>query len=124
VQPTDGTPVKTRGSRSFSNGKRTPLRLLMVEDHPDTNRSLERILTRRGYTVRTAFTVQEAIQRAGDFEFDVLVSDIGLPDGTGFDVIKTLAERQCFKSVALSGYGMEKDVARSKEAGFTAHLTK
>jgi signal transduction histidine kinase/DNA-binding response OmpR family regulator len=121
---TGGSPIKSRGSRTFANGKRTPLRLLMVEDHPDTNRSLERILTRRGYTVRTAFTVQEAIQHAGDFEFDVLVSDIGLPDGTGFDVIKTLARCQHFKSVALSGYGMEKDIARSKEAGFTAHLTK
>ncbi len=104
-----------------------PLRLLVVEDHADTAAALKKLLTRRGYEVRSAETVAQALEVAEDFDFDVLVSDIGLPDGTGVDLMLQLSAepgRRPFRGVALSGYGMQEDLERSSAAGFSHHLTK
>ncbi len=104
--------------------KRKSVRLLLVEDHEDTNLSLTRMLRRRGYEVHPAFDVRSALDLAAANEFDVLVSDIGLPDGTGTDLFRTLrAQRQIF-GIALSGYGMEEDICRSRDVGFSHHLVK
>ncbi len=104
-----------------------PLRLLLVEDHVDTAAALNKLLVRRGYEVRSAESVSQAMEVAAEFDFDVLVSDIGLPDGTGVDLFQRLAARpgkRAFRGIALSGYGMQEDLERSSAAGFSHHLTK
>jgi signal transduction histidine kinase/ActR/RegA family two-component response regulator len=104
-----------------------PLRLLLVEDHSDTAAMLRRLLLRRGYEVRLAESVEEALEAARDYDLDVLVSDIGLPDGTGIDLIRRLSDLKgglTFRGIALSGFGMTEDLERSRNAGFTEHLTK
>jgi PAS domain S-box-containing protein len=103
------------------------LRIMLVEDHQDTAATLLRLLSRRGYEVQSASSVTSALELARSFTFDVLVSDIGLPDGTGVDLLRKLREVPRMASipgVALSGFGMDEDIARSKDAGFTDHLTK
>jgi DNA-binding response OmpR family regulator len=84
------------------------------------------ILERRGYRIETAHDVQSALEVAEDFPFELLISDLGLPDGTGFDLMKELKRRRgdSFRGVALSGFGMESDIERSMEAGFEEHLIK
>lgn len=107
-----------------SVSQRKLLRLLLVEDHEDTKRSLSRMLQRRGYEVHSASDVRSALEIAMNMQFDVLVSDIGLPDGSGHDLLRSLrAKREVF-GIALSGYGMEDDIRRSGEAGFSHHLVK
>jgi signal transduction histidine kinase len=102
------------------------LRLLVVEDHRDTLETLEMLLRRHGYVVRTAASIEESLKVAKGYDFDVLVSDIGLPDGRGVDLLKKLEvmRGQKVASVAMSGFGMEEDVERSREAGFSEHLIK
>ena len=100
------------------------LRLLLVEDHEDTSRSLSRLLVRRGYEVRAARTLETALETAREFEFDVLISDMGLPDGSGIELMEQLLGRAKVRGIALSGYGMEEDVQRSMGVGYREHLTK
>ena len=99
-------------------------RILLVEDHGDTARTMERLLTSFGYEVRVADSVALALQLAATEAFDLLISDIGLPDGTGHALMRQLRSRRPIKGIVLSGYGMEEDIRKSKDAGFFAHLTK
>ncbi|HEX8280967.1 MAG TPA: response regulator, partial [Chthoniobacterales bacterium] len=105
--------------------ERKPMRILLVEDHEDTNRSLTQLLRRRGYHVRPAHNIAKAVEVAAKEEFDVLVSDIGLPDGTGVDLMQQLkaSDRPIF-GIALTGFGMEEDIRRSHDGGFDHHLIK
>jgi CheY-like chemotaxis protein len=98
-------------------------RILLVEDHPDTARLLSRVLGSWGYEVRVAQSVASGLEAASP-PFDLLISDLGLPDGTGHDLMRQLRARGPLKAIAVSGYGMEEDQQRSREAGFLAHLTK
>lgn len=99
--------------------------VLLVDDHEDTSRMLALLLERHGYTVFTAGSVRGALDVAADRGFDVLISDIGLPDGSGLDLMSILRERGgAVKGIALSGFGMEDDIRRSRAAGFREHLTK
>jgi PAS domain S-box-containing protein len=101
------------------------IRILLVDDHEDTNRAMGRLLRRLGYNVQTAGSVQDALSAAeSDPPFDLLISDIGLPDGSGLQLMEELLKRRPIKGIALSGFGMEEDVKKSKEAGFYEHLTK
>jgi PAS domain S-box-containing protein len=101
------------------------LEVLLVEDHGDTARVLARILTRRGYRVETAGDVAAALEVASHRRFDLLISDLGLPDRSGLELISELRLRgQTLPAIALSGYGQEEDVKRSREAGFTVHMIK
>lgn len=111
----------TERERSFPG-----LRLLVVEDHRDTLFTLERLLTRRGYVVRTAASIAESLQVAREYDFDVLVSDIGLPDGRGTELLHQMGvlRGKLPPSIAMSGFGMEEDLERSRQAGFAEHLTK
>ena len=102
----------------------THCRILLVEDHEDTLRILSKLLRGFGYDVRTASTVAAALEAAARESFDLLVSDLGLPDGSGLDVMSTLKSRYGLKGIALSGFGMDEDLRRSREAGFEQHLTK
>jgi two-component system CheB/CheR fusion protein len=100
------------------------VQILLVDDHQDTNRAMARLLTRLGYQVRTADSVRSALDAAGETQFDLLISDIGLPDGSGLELMRQLLAQRPIKGIALSGFGMEEDVKKSKEAGFYEHLTK
>jgi PAS domain S-box-containing protein len=98
------------------------LHVLLVDDHEDTRYALRRLL--KDHDVRTASCVSAALEEAALYDFDLLISDIGLPDGSGMDLMQQLRARYNMKGIALSGYGMEDDVRRSLNAGFCAHLTK
>ncbi len=98
--------------------------VLLVEDHADTRHVLSRLLTSFGCVVTTAASVKEALEAAQRETFDLLVSDLGLPDGSGIDVMRHLGQRQGVRGIALSGYGQDEDMRRSREAGFETHLTK
>ena len=100
------------------------LRLLIVEDHEDTARALSRLLTRAGYVVNLARDVASALALAGRETFDLLITDLGLPDGSGHDVMAGLQKIQPLPGIAMSGYGMDDDMSRSRESGFTEHLVK
>jgi signal transduction histidine kinase/ActR/RegA family two-component response regulator len=100
-------------------------RILLVEDHEDTNTSLTRLLRRRGYQVLSAHNVKAALDLANQEEFDVLVSDMGLPDGTGLELMQKLTEADhAVFGIALTGFGMESDIRKSHAAGFHHHLIK
>jgi signal transduction histidine kinase/HAMP domain-containing protein/CheY-like chemotaxis protein len=103
--------------------ERQRMRILLVEDHEDTNRSLTNLLRRRGYHVQSASSFQSAIELSANEPFDVLISDLGLPDGNGIDLIQKLASRPLL-AIALTGFGMEDDIRRSREVGFQHHLVK
>ena len=103
--------------------RRLAFRVLLVEDHADTRQVLKRLLTNFGCQVTTAGSVREAVAAAERQTFDVLVSDLGLPDGSGTDVMRHMA-RQNVRGIALSGFGQDEDLRRSREAGFETHLIK
>jgi PAS domain S-box-containing protein len=100
------------------------LKLLIVEDHEATRQVLQRLLTIKGHQVTTAGSVQEALAIHGKERFDAVISDLGLPDGSGLDLMRELQQQRPVPGIALSGYGMEDDLLRTKEAGFFAHLVK
>jgi len=107
------------------NGTAKSRRILLVEDHPATLEILMRLLTRAGHHVIPADSVATAQAAANDHRFDLLISDLGLPDGTGIDLITALhVHHPNFQAIALSGYGMDEDLRRTHEAGFAAHLIK
>ncbi len=105
------------------NGERT-WRLLLIEDQPDARRGLQMLLEREGYEVRTAATAAEALEVARDWPFDLLVSDIGLPDLSGLELLPRLRAMRQAPAIALTGFGMEQDIQRATEAGFDVHITK
>ena len=100
------------------------LRILLVEDHGDTRRTLSRLLSHFGHEISVADCTQSALEMFNSKEFDVVLSDIGLPDGSGYDVISQAKRKQRVKGVALTGFGSDEDIRRGKEAGFDFHLTK
>ena len=101
-----------------------PLRLLVVEDHADTAKILRRLLTSSGHAVKTAGTVAAAMDLAREHVFDIVISDLGLPDGTGYELMRHLKEHYALVGIAMSGFGMEEDLIKSSEAGFSEHLVK
>ena len=101
-----------------------PLNLLLVEDHEPTLMALSRLLRGLGHRVTGATSVLAATAAASQDGYDVIISDLGLPDGSGLDVMRQLRERYPGRGIALTGYGMDADIAASKEAGFAEHLTK
>jgi len=104
---------------------RDPVRLLLVEDHADTARVMANLLSGEGYAVQTAGDVASALELARQNRFDLIISDLGLPDGSGLDLMRAIRADGCaVRAIALSGYGMEEDVRKSREAGFLEHLTK
>lgn len=100
------------------------LRLLVVEDHEATLAVLTRLLRRSGHQVTPTTSVRDALAAADGARFDLVISDLGLPDGTGFELMAQLRDAHSLRGIALSGYGMDDDLRRSHDAGFRAHLTK
>jgi CheY-like chemotaxis protein len=106
--------------------KAAPVRasLLLVEDHEPTRISLRKLLESRRFNVKCAATVAEAWSLVGDHFFDLMISDIGLPDGDGYLLMRELRDRHGMRGIALTGYGLEDDIKLSEEAGFSAHILK
>jgi CheY-like chemotaxis protein len=99
------------------------LKLLIVEDNRDTRQFLALILNRRGHEVRTAASLSEARAELIARDFDLLISDVELPDGSGLELMLELRERGT-AGIAMSGFGSEEDIRLSLESGFAAHLIK
>lgn len=100
-------------------------RVLFVEDHEATRNAMARLLRRRGYDVIVAHSAADALRKAEQAPFDVLISDLGLPDGDGCKLMSELRQAHPdLSGIAISGFGMPKDVSRSRAAGFDEHLTK
>lgn len=98
--------------------------ILIVEDHLDTALALTRLLKVKGHDVRTASTVQAALAAFESGGIELIICDIGLPDGTGYDFLKTIRAKSDVPAIALTGFGMTSDVDRAMQAGFDSHLTK
>lgn len=99
-------------------------RILLVDDHEDTLATLGRLLTRRGHQVTPVGTAAAARQAFTEGAFDIIISDLGLPDATGLELLAQLRGVRFTPAIALSGYGMDADLISSKSAGFQEHLTK
>ncbi|MEA2559320.1 MAG: hypothetical protein QOH06_824 [Acidobacteriota bacterium] len=129
--PTGGWPAEAEPAprQAPEPPARRPLRLLLVEDHPDTAEAMAELLRSIGHEVRVAMCVAAGLEAAAaemgsGAGIDLVISDLGLPDGTGMDLMRQLVSQYGLRGIALSGYGTEDDVRRSLEAGFSCHLTK
>jgi len=113
-------------NRSPAHAKPAPqrLRIFVVENHEDTRVLLCILLEQMGYVVDSATTMREALSAIPDSGCDVLISDIGLPDGDGWELMRRLEHRRPRYAIAMSGLGMTGDRARSRDAGFSHHLVK
>ncbi|MDB6063642.1 MAG: response regulator [Verrucomicrobiaceae bacterium] len=107
-----------------SSRRNTSLRILLVEDDPDTLIAEQRLLEAMGYAVASANSVRAAGKLIAEQQFDVLLSDIGLPDGSGIDVLNQFHSNGGGYAIALTGYGMESDHERLRAAGFSHHIVK
>ncbi len=100
------------------------LRILIVENHSDTRRFLAMYLEGSGHSVTTAATMQEALKMVPVSDCDVFISDIGLPDGDGWELLRRARFPHPIYPIAMSGYGMGKDQEKSRAAGYRDHLVK
>ena len=119
-----------KGATEFSTDADSPkhppkrLRILLVEDHRDTRHALSRLLTHFGHQTSVADSTRRAFEVMASQRFDLVLCDIGLPDGTGYDVVSKAKAKGPIKAVAITGFGTDEDLRRSKEAGFDFHLIK
>ena len=119
--PKGATAGEVAGGQSAATTKR---RILVVDDHQDTLRSMKLLLRRLGYEVLAADNMGDALRIAEEQPFDILLSDIGLPDGSGLELLRRIRLVRDVPALALSGFGMDEDIERSRDAGFSDHLTK
>ncbi|HJT80238.1 MAG TPA: response regulator [Chthoniobacterales bacterium] len=99
-------------------------RIFVVEDHPTTAQALKMYLETQGYAVTVAENVASALKTAEDTVFDLLLCDLNLPDGTGWELMKKLAARGPVRGIAYTASGTDADIAKSQKAGFFRHLVK
>ena len=111
-------------AKGVTESVRQALKILLVDDHHDTCTALEKLLARRGHLVAVAHNVRSAMEAAARKKFDLLISDIALPDGTGMDLIVQLRAIANIPGIAISGFGNNGDIERSLQAGFAEHLIK
>ncbi len=121
VLPAEGVDGQPAGSVLPISAAR---RILLVEDHATTAALMARLLRKRGHEVQLAATKASALAIAREETFDLVISDLGLPDGNGYEVMEALRANSNVIGIALTGYGMEADIERSAAAGFRFHLTK
>lgn len=121
LEPQLRLPGPKRAPSSSSRPGR--LRIFVVENHEDTRILLCILLEQMGYTVTTAASMHEALREIPGSHCDVLISDIGLPDGDGWELMRRLEHRPRY-AIAMSGLGMTSDRALSREVGFHHHLVK
>ena len=111
-------------SKAVTDSARQALKILLVDDHHDTCAALEKLLARRGHLVAVSHDVRSAMEAAVRNKFDLLISDIALPDGTGMDLMMQLRAIANVPGIAISGFGNNGDIERSLQAGFSEHLIK
>jgi len=99
-------------------------RVLLVDDHYDTCIGMKRMLERHGYEITVAHSAEQAVEKVRIEDFDLLISDIGLPDRSGYELMREVRVNKDLPGIALSGFGSEQDVKQAREAGFSEHLTK
>ena len=116
-------PASPAGSTKRDGPAHKP-RVLVVDDHHDTCLGMKMMLERRGYDITLAHSADQAVTKAREKDFDLLISDIGLPDRSGYELMRELREMRGMRGIALSGFGMENDVSDAHAAGFSEHLTK
>ena len=121
---TDSSVTAKSGAAPAEGASLRRYHLLVVEDHQPTREVLERLLRKQGHVVESASSVEAALALAAAGHFDLVISDIGLPDGNGVELMVQLTRNYGLRGIALSGYGMNEDLARTKDAGFLAHLVK
>ncbi|MDQ3115423.1 MAG: ATP-binding protein [Verrucomicrobiota bacterium] len=122
---TDSSVTPPQLTAPSERSKKPRYHLLVVEDHQPTLDVLARLLCKQGHQVETASSVEAALAlAAAGTAFDLVISDLGLPDGNGIDLMVQLRRDFGLRGIALSGYGMDEDLARTKRAGFLAHLVK
>lgn len=100
------------------------IRVIVVEDHASSAEGLKSFLNSVGYKVFVATDMKSALSLASAVEFDVLLSDLGLPDGSGWELMKRLSTERRIRGIAFSGHNSPDDMQRSAEAGFLDHLSK
>jgi CheY-like chemotaxis protein len=105
-------------------GSSPSLKILLVDDHHDTLRALTRLLKKLSHSVTATDCKATALAAAANAEFDLVISDIGLPDGTGLELMRELSSRSSIPGIAVTGYGTEADIDQTRAAGFIGHLTK
>jgi len=106
------------------SARASPLRILLVENHADTRTTLTMFLTVLGHEVRAAASIEEALALLAAQRPQVLLSDIGLPDGDGWELLERVPDRGSLFAIAMSGFGMAADRERSAAAGYRFHLVK
>jgi len=111
-------------SKTVTDSARQALKILLVDDHHDTCAALKKLLARRGHLVAVTHNVRTAMEAAVGNKFDLLISDIALPDGTGMDLMMQLRAIANVPGIAISGFGNNGDIERSLKAGFSEHLIK
>src|SRR5213595_1489106 len=121
TSPAEGLGSPARASDETS---RQGLRILLVDDHQDTCAALEKLLVRRGHLVAATHNVRSAMEAAVRNRFDLLISDIALPDGSGIELMTQLQAISKMPGIAISGFGNNGDIEKSLEAGFCEHLIK
>jgi signal transduction histidine kinase/ActR/RegA family two-component response regulator len=121
ISPAEGLegPAKRTGE-NFRQG----LRILLVDDHQDTCTALEKLLVRRGHLVAATHSIRSAMETAARNQFDLLISDIALPDGNGIELMMQLHAISKIPGIAISGFGNNGDIEKSLQAGFAEHLIK
>jgi signal transduction histidine kinase len=124
-------PIDRDGDRKDQQVDREPeqavskhRRVLLVDDHHDTCIGMKRMLERHGYEITLAHSAEQAVEKVRTEEFDLLISDIGLPDRSGYELMREVRLNKDLPGIALSGFGSEQDVNQAREAGFSEHLTK
>ncbi|HEV7506565.1 MAG TPA: ATP-binding protein [Thermoanaerobaculia bacterium] len=127
LEPAVSVGEERRGAPRPEAGR--PLHILLAEDHIDTAEALAALLEGLGHRITVAGTVAGGLAAAAeaaaaDRSVDLVISDLGLPDGSGLELMRELARLYRLTGIALSGYGMEEDVRKSRQAGFARHLTK
>ncbi len=121
TSPVEGSAIPATASGETS---RQGLRILLVDDHQDTCAALEKLLVRRGHLVAATHNVRSAMEAAVRNRFDLLISDIALPDGSGMELMIQLHAFSRIPGIAISGFGNNGDIEKSLQAGFSEHLIK
>ena len=106
------------------SGGQPSVRVLLVEDHADTAKALSRLLRQAGHTVEHAESIAAGLEKAKAGAFDLVISDIGLPDGSGHELMQRLQAEYGLQGIALTGYGADGNLKASSAAGFAAHIVK
>ena len=124
MQTLPPTEVTIAPPKASSGAPQQGFKILLVDDHQDTCAALEKLLIRRGHLVAATHDVRSAVEAAARNKFDLLISDIALPDGTGMDLMTQVRAISKIPGIAISGFGNNGDIERSLQAGFSQYLIK